>query len=56
MIFVTVFKNSRRAVFPYYRITIGVLSSKPLQSDTFLIITISPEVQITDPGKKVNEF
>ena len=29
--FATLFTNSRRAVFPYYRIPIGILSSKPLQ-------------------------
>ena len=54
--FVNIFTNSLRAVFPYYRITMGVLSSKPLQVHIFLIIKISPEVQITDLGKKLNEF
>ena len=28
---VAVFTDSQRAVFPYFRITIGILSSKPLQ-------------------------
>ena len=55
--FITIFTNSQRAFFfHYYRITIGVLSSKPFQVHIFLIITISPEVQITDLGKKLNEF
>ena len=55
--FVTIFANSQRAFFfSYYRITIRELSSKPFQVHIFVIITISPEVQITDLGKKLNVF